>query len=208
MDMLFVNGELKSMARYPNYDEKAVRFNGTSALATAPERVKNGNARKGGYLHAMHKHDWGDFHYRITGKNEKRESYSWKVVGRTTVLWGIHNENRMVENIFEELDAPGEWYYDKKNEGWLYYYPLPDEKLNELTFETPQLKNLIEFAGTSSEPVKNITIQGIELTQTIRTFMEQYEPLLRSDWTIYRGGTVVFRGTEKNVLCVIVISIT
>ena len=40
MDMLFVNGELKSMARYPNYDEKAVRFNGTSALATAPERVK------------------------------------------------------------------------------------------------------------------------------------------------------------------------
>ena len=47
MDMLFVNGELKSMARYPNYDEKAVRFNGTSALATAPERVKNGNARKG-----------------------------------------------------------------------------------------------------------------------------------------------------------------
>lgn len=22
MDMLFVNGELKSMARYPNYDEK------------------------------------------------------------------------------------------------------------------------------------------------------------------------------------------
>lgn len=52
---------------------------------------------------------------------------------------GIHNENRMVENIFEELDAPGEWYYDKK-EGWLYYYPLPDEKINELTFETPQLK--------------------------------------------------------------------
>ena len=27
--------------------------------------------------------------------------------------------------------------------------------------------------------------------------MEHYEPLLRSDWTIYRGGAVVFRGTEK-----------
>ena len=198
MDMLFVNGELKSMARYPNYDEKAVRFNGTSALATAPERVKKWKCPEGGYLHAMHKHDWGDFHYRITGKNEKGELQlegGWQ----NNRPMGIHNENRMVENIFEELDAPGEWYYDKK-EGWLYYYPLPDEKINELTFETPQLKNLIEFAGTSSEPVKNITIQGIELTQTIRTFMEQYEPLLRSDWTIYRGGTVVFRGTEKCAL--------
>lgn len=40
MDMLIVNGDLKSMARYPDYDKNAVRFNGTSALATAPERVK------------------------------------------------------------------------------------------------------------------------------------------------------------------------
>lgn len=40
MDMLIVNGDLRSMARYPNYDENAVRFNGTSALATDPERVK------------------------------------------------------------------------------------------------------------------------------------------------------------------------
>lgn len=112
---------------------------------------------------------------------------------------GIHPENRMVENIFEELDAPGEWYYDKQ-EGWLYYYPLSDENINELVFETPQLKNLIEIAGTSSHPVKNITIEGIELTQTIRTFMEHYEPLLRSDWTIYRGGAVIFRGTEKCTL--------
>ncbi len=54
---------------------------------------------------------------------------------------GIHPENRMVENIFEELDAPGEWYYDKQ-EGWLYYYPLSDENINELVFETPQLKKL------------------------------------------------------------------
>lgn len=198
MDMLIVNGDLRSMARYPDYDKTAVRFNGTSALATAPERVKKWKNPEGGYLHAMHSHDWGDFHYRITGKNEKGELQlegGWQ----NNRPMGIHPENRMVENIFEELDAPGEWYYDKQ-EGWLYYYPLSDENINELVFETPQLKNLIEIAGTSSHPVKNITIEGIELTQTIRTFMEHYEPLLRSDWTIYRGGAVIFRGTEKCTL--------
>lgn len=198
MDMLIVNGGVKPMARYPNYDKNAVRFNGTSALATAPERVKSWKHPEGGYLHAMHSHDWGDFHYRITGKNKKGELQlegGWQ----NNRPMGIHHENRMVENIFEELDAPGEWYYDKK-EGRLYYYPLPEEKINELTFETPQLKNLIEIAGTSSEPVKNITIEGVELTQTMRTFMEHYEPLLRSDWTVYRGGAVIFRGTEKCAL--------
>jgi hypothetical protein len=27
--------------------------------------------------------------------------------------------------------------------------------------------------------------------------MEKYEPLLRSDWTIYRGGAIVFEGTDN-----------
>lgn len=92
----------------------------------------------------MHKHDWGDFHYRITGKNEKGELQlegGWQ----NNRPMGIHNENRMVENIFEELDAPENGIMIK--EGWLYYYPLPDEKINELTFETLQLKNLIGVCG-------------------------------------------------------------
>lgn len=40
MDMLIVNGNIRHMARFPNYDKEAVRFNGTSALATDPARVK------------------------------------------------------------------------------------------------------------------------------------------------------------------------
>ena len=103
---------------------------------------------------------------------------------------GLHAQNRMVENIFEELDAPGEWYYDAK-QSILYYYPMPGEEPATLHFEAPQLKHLIEFKGSEQHPVRNIRIEGIELTQTVRTFMEHYEPLLRSDWTIYRGGLFV-----------------
>ena len=198
MDMLIVNGNIRHMARFPNYDKEAVRFNGTSALATDPARVKKWKNPEGGYLHAMHKHDWGDFHYRIIGKTPKGELQlegGWQ----NNRPMGIHKENRMVENIFEELDAPGEWYYNQ-DEGWLYYYPLPEENINEATFETPQLKHLIEIVGKESAPVKNVTIEGIELTQTVRTFMEDYEPLLRSDWPIYRGGAVIFRRTENCIL--------
>jgi len=42
--------------------------------------------------------------------------------------------------------------------------------------------------------VKNISIEGLTLTETLRTFMENKEPLLRSDWTIYRGGAVLYDG--------------
>lgn len=197
-DMLVINGAIRPMARYPNYDSTAVRFNGTSEEATSPVRVKSWKAPAGGYLHAMHAHDWGDFHYRITGKDDSGQlkmEGGWQNNRRS----GLHKQNRMVENIFEELDAPGEWFYDSQ-EAILYYYPLPGEDLAKATFEVPQLKHLIEFRGTEQNPVRNITIQDIELTQTIRTFMEKYEPLLRSDWTVYRGGAVLLEGTENCAL--------
>ena len=195
IDMLTVNGEIRHMARFPNFDVNAVRFNGTSADATSKERINTWKNPAGGYLHAMHAHDWGDFHYRITGKDHDG-NLQMEGGHQNNRQSGLSRQNRMVENIFEELDAPGEWYYNT-DESILYYYPVPGEDVNRAVFEVSQLKHLIEFRGSEQNPVKNITVQGIELTQTVRTFMEKYEPLLRSDWTIYRGGAVVLEGTEN-----------
>ena len=198
IDMLLVNGEIRHMARYPNYDEQAVRFHGTSSQATAPERVKGWKHPETGFLHAMHNSDWGDFHYRIKGRKENGELIlegGWQNNRQS----GLHPENRMVENIFEELDAPGEWFFDR-DEKILYYYPLEGEQPATAVFETPQLKHLIEVRGTQAAPAENIVIRNLNLTQTQRTFMEKYEPLLRSDWTVYRGAAVFFEGTENCTL--------
>jgi hypothetical protein len=194
IDMLTVNGKIRSMARYPNYDSTAVRFNGTSADATSPERIKTWGNPSGGFLHAMHVSDWGDFHYRITGKDEQD---NLKIEGgwQNNRPYGLSKDNRMVENIFEELDTPGEWYYDAI-ESVLYYFPVQNEDITKSIFEVSQLKHLLEFRGNEQEPVQNITVKNIEFKQTVRTFMEKYEPLLRSDWTIYRGGAILFEGTE------------
>lgn len=198
MDMLVVNGEIRHMARFPNFDADAVRFNGTSAEATSPERVMKWKHPETGFLHAMHQSDWGDFHYRITGRDDKGNltlEGGWQNNRQS----GLHPENRMVENIFEELDAPGEWFYDKQ-EQMLYYYPMPGEDVETATIEVPQLKHLFEIKGKKESPVSNISIEGLCLTQTLRTFMEKYEPLLRSDWTVYRGGAVLFEMTENCAL--------
>lgn len=198
MDMLCVDDDIRYQARYPDYDSTAIRFNGVAADATSPERVRKWAHPEDGFLHAMHMHDWGDFHYRITGKDTEGKL---KLEGgwQNNRQLGLSRENRMVENIFEELDAPGEWFYDKR-QSILYYYPLAKENVQDLRIESAQLKHLIELRGTQDNPVCNIIIEDIEFTQTLRTFMEKYEPLLRSDWTIYRGGAIVFEGTEHCTL--------
>jgi len=193
-EVLTCNCEIRHMARYPNYDSLAVRFNGTSADATSRERVKSWKNPKGGYLHVMHASDWGDFHYRITGKDDEG-NLQMEGGHQNNRKSGLSQNNRMVENIFEELDAPGEWYYDIST-SVLYYYPEKDEDINSSQYEVAFLKHLIELRGSEKKPVKNITIEDLELTQTTRTFMEKYEPLLRSDWTIYRGGAIFFERSE------------
>jgi len=55
---------------------------------------------------------------------------------------------------------------------------------------------LVELQGTEENPVRHMTLDGFVYRHTARTFMETKEPLLRSDWTIYRGGAVLLTGTE------------
>ena len=108
---------------------------------------------------------------------------------------GMHKDYRMVENIFEELDAAGEWFHDAKTQT-LYYKPEPDVDLADATVEVVRLRHLVEFQGSEQSPVQFITLRGFVVRHAARTFMDTKEPLLRSDWTIYRGGAFMLTGTE------------
>jgi hypothetical protein len=196
MDMLIVNGDIRHQARYPNWDAGAIRFNGTAADAIAPARVKKWKNPAGGYIHVMHAYDWGDFHYCITGKDKDGKVLNMRGGWQNNRQSGWHGSNLMVENIFEELDAPCEWFYDA-SKSTLYYYPPEGEDINTAIFESPQIRHLVEIRGSEDRPARNITFEGLDFTQTVRTFMEKYEPLLRSDWKIYRGAAIFFEGAEN-----------
>lgn len=194
-DQLFVNGQRQIMARYPDYDPNVRIFNGYSKDALSPLRAARWSNPIGGYIHAMHRALWGDFHYIITGKKENGELIyegGWQNNRRM----GMHSEYRFVENILEELDAQGEWYFDPQNNK-LFFIPPAGLDLNTAIFEVATIPHLIEFRGEPTNPVKFITLNGIIFSHTTRTFMENKEPLLRSDWTIYRGGAVFLTGTEN-----------
>lgn len=197
-DQLFVNGERQVLARYPNFDPSVRIFNGYAKDAFSPQRAARWADPRGGFLHAMHAHLWGDFHYRITGKDAEGRLTSeggWQNNRRL----GMHEEYRFAENIFEELDAPGEWFLDPPA-GTLYFLPPPRLDLAHAIVEGVRLRHLVEFRGTEQQPVKFLTLRGLTFRHAARTFMENREPLLRSDWTTYRGGAVFFNGAENCAL--------
>jgi hypothetical protein len=195
---IFVNGERQILARYPNFDPQAQYFNGFAADAISTNRTVRWADPTGGYFHAMHPALWGDFTWRIMGKDAK---------GEVTLEGGwqnnrggaVHQKIRFVENIFEELDAPGEWFLNAKTHT-LYFYPPPGLDLAKATVEATQLRSLVEFRGSEDKPVRFITLRGLTFRQAARTVMDTREPMLRSDWAIYRGGAIYCEGAEDCAL--------
>ena len=197
IDQLFINGLNQRMARYPNYDgsKKTSAYQGYAADAFSKERAAGWKNPVGGYIHAMHSKLWGGYQYIITGKDADG-NITYKGGWQNNRQMGMHPKYRMVENIFEELDAPGEWFHDA-NTNTLYYMPEANIDLAKATVEIVRLKQLIEFMGSMDAPVKNITFQGFVIRHAARTFMETKEPMVRSDWTIFRGGAFMLIGTEN-----------
>lgn len=210
IDQLYVNGQRQRMARYPNVslnddcnvfdvwnlEKRKTDLDGFQNKndALSPLRIAKWHNPSGGYIHAMHAYLWGDMHWLIKGKVG---TDSLNCVGgwQNNRPASMHPLFRFVENIQEELDAPGEWYYNRKK-GALYYIPEQGTAMDKATIEIVRLKHLLEICDLQVSPATDITIRGLVFRHAARTFMENKEPLLRSDWTIYRGGAVVFRNTE------------
>jgi hypothetical protein len=195
-ESLFVNDELQVLARYPNFNVDAAIFNGYAADCISPEKVKGWENPAGGYYHVIHGHKWGGYHFQITGKKSETElefTGGWQ---NNRPEGGQHKEFCFVENIFEELDTFNEWFLDTST-STLYFYPSPGIDLKTANVEFASLENLVTFQGTEANPIKYIALEGFKFGRTIRTFLKNKEPLLRSDWTIYRGGSVFLEGTEN-----------
>ncbi|KIA92365.1 peptide-binding protein [Pedobacter kyungheensis] len=197
-DQLFMNGKKLPMARYPDFDSTARVFNGTAANAISIERSRKWLNPTGGYIHALHQGEWGDFHYRITGK-DATDKLLYEGGWQNNRPAKMHTQYRYVENIFEELDHPGEWFYNQKEET-LYLIPPVGSNLQTADFAFTMISDILHIKGTLANPVKNITITGVDFVQTARSFMEVKEPLLRSDWAIYRGAAILLEGTESCII--------
>lgn len=67
-----------------------------------------------------------------------------------------------VENAFELLDQPGEWYLDRET-GVLSYWPLDGEQMEAIEAVAPALTELVRLAGNADQGpfVEHITLRGL-----------------------------------------------
>lgn len=83
--------------------------------------------------------------------------------------FGISERNAFyIENAFELLDTPGEFYFDKAG-GVLYYMADSGENMASAEVYVPCLERLLEIKGSSlASKVKNIRFEGITFAHANR----------------------------------------
>jgi hypothetical protein len=165
---LYVSGAPMTIARWPNADAenggwatftKAVDKGLADPKAKDPAKRKlhpgafvfddprpsRWNLQQGVWLLGYWTHDWSDEVIRIADYDPQQKvirlaaPHSYGIMGGT---WGSKKRRFFALNLLEELDAPGEWYLDRKHKQ-LYFYPqgkLSDREIVLATLTQPLLK--------------------------------------------------------------------
>jgi len=103
-----------------------------------------------------------------------------------------------VENIFEELDAVNEWFYDPSTQ--LLYLAFNSSSPATAGYSVPNLKVLFNITGSQSAPVQGITIAGLTLRDTALTYMDPHGMPSGGDWAFERTAAIYIEGTENTVI--------
>jgi len=204
---LFFNDERMNVARYPNegyiHTEEPVREGKCLEPTGGPrmnpqewsklrnpigdirkidaetnERVKKWKTQENVWQFGYPKYGWADESSPVVSINTETREMETKYVS----LFGIkEHAPYYFFNVFEELDAPGEWFLDRDN-GILYLYPTSDLETASINLSVT-VKNLIK-----AENVSNITVKGFTFTGT------------RNDALDFVGNNITVEGCEiKNI---------
>jgi hypothetical protein len=198
-DQLWVDGRREILARYPNFDPTVQPLGGYSADALSISRASTWKHPEDGDVRALHDARWGGVVFRIEGLNADGTVRLGEALAnnRTTPPNdGPHPLYRMVEGLFEELDSPGEWFFDRRAR-LLYYKPESGIDLHRAKIEITTANSLLRFVGSPLGPAHDFLVSGLVFDRAQDTLFDASESLLRSDWKIARNGAVFIENADS-----------
>jgi hypothetical protein len=163
-EQIYINGERRFRAQTPNRgdffrvknaSETILEESGGRRALLASQKIKPRPADAGFLFDAsktdlsdvltVFYHKWDNTRKRILEINPADSSFF--TVGTGMKPWNLINSmsRYVVENYWEALDDPGEWYLSK--DGYLYYIPMPGETIDNTECMVPAIDKFIVITG-------------------------------------------------------------
>lgn len=163
---LFVNGQRRYPARYPN--EGYLRVLKVGEDKRTSFTVKDGDLPAGAAIagaELVFLHDWSISRIPIAAYDEQSKLVKMAVpVGPSAKHYQMdHYEPHprfYLEGSASFLDRPGEWHLDGKS-GELAYLPMPGESIESVQVVAPISEGVVKVAGAAGKPVRNLWFRGL-----------------------------------------------
>lgn len=172
-NQLFVNGQLRTVARFPNQGYyyvtgfpdggEEVEFHTDSRRFQYKKGDINPSWKNIQDVRVIVYHFWTDTHLQIDNIDAAANIVTFKHPAEKRFTDDFSNEGAryIVENMFEGLDSPGEWFLDRYK-GVVYYIPLPGEKMETAEVVAPVSPAFIRFEGDAlSGMVENVKLENL-----------------------------------------------
>ncbi|BAP54963.1 hypothetical protein THII_0666 [Thioploca ingrica] len=161
---LFVNSELMTIARYPNVNSPADKnwLNVDKSAGTdsfTDTDLANYKKPNGYWKEAtlrLRSYSWTFTVLPITGYQADQGKITAAELGNQRPGWGYFLDGKL-----EELDHPGEWYYDATTQK-VYLYPPNEANPNQLLVEGSVYKTGWRGAGVGSFTLENLVFQHFQ----------------------------------------------
>jgi hypothetical protein len=171
---LYVNGESRKRARLPKtgfYRVKGFPDGGLDAGYQTPSKrfiYNPGDIKSSwkniGDIDIIVYHFWTDTHLTINSVDDKAHIVNFKYPSGKVFTDDFNNDGAryVVENVWDGLQDPGDWYLDKK-EGKLYYIPLPNEDIQNADIWAPVTPAFLYLTGdaVTGNVVANIRFKDL-----------------------------------------------
>lgn len=176
---LWVNGEYRAPARMPNegYFVTAGRLDAPATTDAAGQKT-NPNAfryAEGDIVPWEHPedalvialHSWDVTYMRVSGIDTEKREIAFTLHPNWAFEYFGAKQRYFVQGVREALDAPGEWYLDRRA-GKLLYIAKPDEDPNALEIVAAVAEQLIRLEGDwkSGRFVEHLHFRGLRFEHT------------------------------------------
>ncbi|MGD9125981.1 MAG: right-handed parallel beta-helix repeat-containing protein [Planctomycetia bacterium] len=113
-------------------------------------------------------HSWETSLHHIESIDAEKRQVTFREPAPWRMAYWEKQQRYYVENVFEGLDTPGEWYWDRAARV-LYYYPLPGETRDRVKVVVPHITStLVQFDGQPAQKkfVEHLRFRGISFRHT------------------------------------------
>lgn len=112
-------------------------------------------------------HSWATSIHRVKNLDTENRIIEFTGPARWHFAYWRPDQWYFIEHLFEGLDQPGEWFFDRA-ERKLFYMPTRDEDMATAEVIVPVAKQLVRLEGQPSEGrfVENLTFRGLRFHYT------------------------------------------